>query len=328
MKNTTTRQSHQILVSNFYILFLLSFVLGCVQTQKKDAIQGSAQQKKQIIDENVLGSKGGLQQVRKRIVVLPFIDQKEERLKTWQENSRDKFIREVNFQQKLIALDSAELNFDPRLFLKNGEYNLSEMSKKAKDLGVSAILEGRLVDIKIKRQTPEVGLIRQLQTQFDCIAQIRMVSVRTGVEIFNVIKTVTIEDTNVRIAEKIQADKFFVDNPELLEKLVQEAFLDFVPQVELALDRVGWEGRIAMINGDRIYLNVGQMSGVQLGDLLKVSDSEDEIYDPHTGNFIGKVSGRLKGTLEVVSYFGKDGAIAVIHSGAGFKETDRVEFYQ
>jgi len=313
---------------SIFITVVIIFLVSCVQSPKKETLQPSAQQKKQIIDENVLGSKGGLQQVRKRIIVLPFIDQKEERMKTWQENSRDKFIREVNLQQKIIALDSAELNFDPKAFFKNGEYNLSEMSKKAKDLGVSAILEGRLVDIKIKRQTPEVGLIRQLQTQFDCIAQIRMVSVRTGVEIFNVIKTVTIEDTNVRIAEKIQADKFFVDNPELLEKLVQETFLDFVPQIEVALDRVGWEGRIAMINGDRIYLNVGQMSGVQVGDLLKVSDSEDEIYDPHTGNFIGKVSGRLKGTLEVVSYFGKDGAIAVIHSGAGFKETDRVEFYQ
>jgi hypothetical protein len=35
----------------------------------------------------------------------------------------------------------------------------------------------------------------------------------------------------------------------------------------------------------------------------------------------------MKGSLEVISYFGQDGAIAVIHSGSGFKENDRIEMY-
>ncbi len=82
-----------------------------------------------------------------------------------------------------------------------------------------------------------------------------------------------------------------------------------------------------MINGDRIFLNVGRISGLQIGDILKVSEEGDEIFDPQTGNYVGKAPGRLKGTLEVVSYFGQDGAISIIHSGAGFRENDRVELY-
>jgi hypothetical protein len=35
--------------------------------------------------------------------------------------------------------------------------------------------------------------------------------------------------------------------------------------------------------------------------------------------------GPFKGILKVVDYFGGDGAVAVIHSGAGFRERDRVE---
>jgi len=82
-----------------------------------------------------------------------------------------------------------------------------------------------------------------------------------------------------------------------------------------------------MINGDRIFLNVGRISGVQVGDLLRVTEEGEEVFDPQTGVFIGKSPGRLKGTLEVTSYFGQDGSIAVLHSGANFKENDRVEQY-
>jgi hypothetical protein len=72
---------------------------------------------------------------------------------------------------------------------------------------------------------------------------------------------------------------------------------------------------------------VGQVTGLKQGDLLRVLEEGDEIYDPQTGNFLGKAPGKLKGTIEVVSFFGTDGAIAVIHSGSGFRPLDRVELY-
>ena len=81
------------------------------------------------------------------------------------------------------------------------------------------------------------------------------------------------------------------------------------------------------LKGEKIYLNVGRISGVQIGDILKVVEDGSEVYDPEIGYHIGKVSGNTKGTIEVVSYFGQDGAVGVIHSGAGFKENDRVELY-
>ena len=103
--------------------------------------------------------------------------------------------------------------------------------------------------------------------------------------------------------------------------------MEFTPQIISSLGKISWEGRIAAISGDRIYLNVGRISGLEVGDLLKVSDEGDDIYDPESGGHIGKVPGRMKGTLEVISYFGNDGAIAVIHSGSGFKENDKIELY-
>ena len=64
-----------------------------------------------------------------------------------------------------------------------------------------------------------------------------------------------------------------------------------------------------------------------MGDILKITEEGDEIFDPDTGIFIGRAPGRMKGTVEVVSYFGRDGSICLIHSGSGFKENDRVELY-
>jgi hypothetical protein len=183
------------------------------------------------------------------------------------------------------------------------------------------------VDLKVRRKSDEVGVFRQLKTTFEAQARVRIVSVRSGKELFNVLKTVTIEEANIRVAENVNTDKFFSSNPEILQSLLKETFLDFNPQIIATLEKMSWEGRIATINGDRVFLNVGRISGLNVGDILKVSEEGDEIYDPQSGNYIGKVPGRLKGTLEVVSYFGQDGSIAIIHSGAGFKENDRVELY-
>jgi hypothetical protein len=178
-----------------------------------------------------------------------------------------------------------------------------------------------------EKKGDQVGVFRQLKTVFEAQVRVRIASARSGKELFNTLKTVTVEESNVRVAESVNSDRFFQNNPELLENLVTEAFTDFTPQIIATMEKMTWEGRIAALNGDRVFLNVGRVSGIQIGDILKVSDEGDEIYDPQSGNYIGKVPGRLKGTLEVVSYFGQDGAISIVHSGAGFKENDRVELY-
>ena len=94
-----------------------------------------------------------------------------------------------------------------------------------------------------------------------------------------------------------------------------------------AIEKISWEGRIATIQGERIFINAGRLTGIQLGDILRVTEEGREIYDPASGELIGKVPGRMKGTVEIISYFGKDGAIGLIHSGSGFTENDRVDLY-
>jgi hypothetical protein len=264
---------------------------------------------------------------RKRLMLLPFLDASKDRPQSLRDNAKVEFIKELNLKSDMIVIDSSDLKVDFKNTLENGEYNLKEVARQGQSLGVLALLEGKIIDIRIKRKSDEVGVIRQMKSMFEVLVRVRLVATRSGSELLNVTKTVVLEDSQVRVAEDVSSDRLVKAAPHVVENLVKEAFLDFVPQIKLALEKLNWEGRVAMINGDRIFLNVGRQSGLQMGDILKVVDDGEDVFDPQTGVWIGKVPGRLKGTLEVVSYFGQDGAVTVIHSGAGFKENDKVELY-
>jgi len=301
--------------------FLFFNIFGCVTP---DGSQPTV--KKEIKDVSFQARKEDAAP-RKRLMILPFLDTSEMRPQSLRDSARTAFIKELNRAGEVITVDSKDLRVDFSKQIHGGQYKLDEIASAAKDLGVAALLEGKVEDLKVKRKSDAVGVFRQMKTTFEAQVRVRIASARSGKELFNTLKTVTIEESNVRVAENANTDRFFQANPEILENLLKEAFLDFAPQISEAMNKMSWEGRIAGISGDRIFLNVGRVSGLQVGDVLKVSEEGDEIYDPQSGNYIGKVPGRLKGTLEVVSYFGQDGAIAVIHSGAGFKENDRIELY-
>lgn len=285
--------------------------------------------RKQVNDIVVQGNNQKDPTMRKRVVILPFLDVSEIRDPAIHENARRAFINDLNRTGQIIAIDSNDVKINAAtLVTKSGDYDLKEASKMATQLGVNSVLEGKILDFKVKRSSDKVGLIRNVVTKFESIIRVRMVNARGGNELMNVVKTVVLDEPNTRVGERVEADQFIEGNPEMVKSIVKDAFMDFTPQVVSALDKVVWEGRIAAINGDRVYLNVGKVSGLQIGDILRVTEEGQDVYDPDSGSHLGKASGRMKGTLEVVSYFGTDGAVAVIHSGSGFKDNDKVELYQ
>ncbi|MCB0393837.1 MAG: hypothetical protein KDD25_04730, partial [Bdellovibrionales bacterium] len=140
-------------------------------------------------------------------------------------------------------------------------------------------------------------------------------------------RSAVIEDSTTRFGAQGASERLLREDPQLVRLSVSRAFESMVPPIVKSIQKLSWEGRIAEITGDQIYVNAGRISGIQVGDILKVVEIGQDIYDPQSGEFLGHAPGRMKGTLEVVSYFGKDGAITVTHSGGGFKAADRVEIY-
>lgn len=271
-------------------------------------------------------------ELKKRVVILPLLDKKGIRSAETLKNSQDAFMDALNKSGEMIAVDSSVLKLDLDKYIKNNSYDLKAIAMASNKVGVSSLLEGRVIDMRFENEdTSKVDNSSSQKTRvvaFEIIVQARMYNIHTEQVLFNTVKTVTIKDSNSAVPENITSDNFFTKNSELAEVLIKDAMLDFTSKLTEALKFISWEGRIAALQGERVYLNVGKISGVKVGDILKVVEDSNEIYDPELGYHVGKVQGRVKGTLEVVGFFGQDGAISVLHSGAGFKENDRVEIYQ
>lgn len=313
-------------MKKFFILFTCIGALGCSTFNSSNEKAETAPAVRKTVRDVPFKARGG-EAPRNRVMVLPFLDSSESRPVALRDQARRELITELNKRGDIIVLDSNELKTDFSKLVVNGDYKTDDVAKQAQQMGVAVLMEGKIMDLKVRNKSDEVGVFRQMKTTFESSARVRLIAARSGKEIMNTVKTVTIEESNIRVAETVDKDRFFKNNPELVQRLIEDTFLEFADQIVASSDKLSWEGRIALISGDRVFLNVGRVSGLQMGDILKVSDDGDEVYDPQSGNYIGKGPGRLKGTLEVVSYFGQDGAIAVIHSGAGFKENDKVELY-
>ncbi|HEY8272121.1 MAG TPA: hypothetical protein VIG33_14615 [Pseudobdellovibrionaceae bacterium] len=309
-----------------FSLIAFSLILNFVSVACQTIDRTTPVIRREVKDQSFAG-KSDNGQPRKRLMVLPFIDSSAQHPEYLRDKARATFLKELNKSGEVVAVDSRDMKSEVLKPEEKGEYDLKEIAKQAQGQGFNAVLEGKIIDVRVARKADKVGLVRQMKSEFEAVVRVRVVSTRNGQEVFNTVKTVNLEEPTVRVVERVETDKFLQNNPELIESIIRDAFLDFVPQVLASFGKVSWEGRIAALNGDRIYLNVGRTSGIQVGDLLKVLEQGDDVYDPESGGHIGTVPGRLKGTLEVISYFGNDGSIAVIHSGSGFKENDRVELY-
>lgn len=322
----------------YFKLFILSFTLfSCSTNQtvnedvRPEVVEEKSHEpstiKRQIIDRDLKKSNED-RGPKKRIVVLPFLDKNGERSESVLKNAENEFINQLNKTEEIVALDSSQLKLDYSKFTANNDYDIKSIAKESQNAGVSALLQGKIIDVRFKNTSESVENKKNKIAEFEIVVEVKMVSVRSEQELFHTVKTVTIKEENTQLPENITSEFFFKQNPDLTELLIKDAFVDFNQKIIEALSQVMWEGRIAALQGEKIYLNVGKISGVQVGDILKVVEDGSEIYDPEIGYHIGKVPGRVKGTLEIVNYFGQDGAVSVIHSGAGFKENDRVELYQ
>lgn len=86
-----------------------------------------------------------------------------------------------------------------------------------------------------------------------------------------------------------------------------------------------WSCRIVKIEGDKVFLNAGRLTGLQPGDRLKVFARGKEIYDPITGRSLGFATGDLKGELIIDNLFSVDASEAKIVSGTAMEIGDTVK---
>lgn len=305
------------------ILLVAAFITGC------SVLGGRTKEKSQTEVRDVpVAARGEDEAPRHRVLVLPFLDERLDKSQAMSEVARQTVVRELLRTNQFVVVSNDDFPQDPKKFItEENDYDMVQVSKVASGMGVSAVIEGKVLNIRAKRIGDSMGVIRSLKAQISTQVRVRIYAGKNAKEILNEVRSADTEATTTRYGTKGDLTAQLTEDPELVRAAVRKAFMSAVPNILKAVEKLSWEGRVAMVSGERVYVNAGRISGLQVGDILKITEEGEDVYDPDTGRFIGTAPGRLKGTVEVVSYFGKDGAIAVIHSGSGFQENDRVELY-
>jgi hypothetical protein len=88
-----------------------------------------------------------------------------------------------------------------------------------------------------------------------------------------------------------------------------------------------WNGRVAQIDGEDLYINAGQKSGLNIGDKLKVFRSGKDIVDPVTKMKLGTTENLIGEAIVQQNDLGDQADLSIARptSGTGFKPGDIVK---
>ena len=264
---------------------------------------------------------------RRRVVVLPFLNLSPYPSDSAGEIARATLVSQLIRTGEVLAMDVKELPEDISQYQVEDGYDIKKMLPLLRKVGAHGVIVGRIREIKTQKIGDSVGVFRKVMAEVKTLVDVEMFSSKSGASMVSETRSATIQEEVTRVAKYSYTDKELHDNPTLIRSVVKAAFSKMTGPVIRALRKLDWSGRVALVRGEKLYLNAGRLSGIQVGDILKVTEAKEEVFDPETGGYLGNITGRMKGTVEVVSYFGKDGSVTIIHSGSGFKENDIVEFY-
>ena len=264
---------------------------------------------------------------RKRIMVLPILRGSSAFSDANLDMARQSFIRALTKNSEVMVISELDLKQDVASFREGDRFDLEKISKLASPMGVTSVVELSIDKLESKRLSDPVGLVRGVRLKLALEMKVRAANTKNNTLLIDETFRSDLEEVTTQIASRSRSDQNLYDDPQLTQMVLAKALIQVRPRILQNLEKLSWEGRIALVKGERIYINAGRLSGLQVGDILKISEDGEDVFDPETGRFIGRVPGRLKGTVEVVSYFGKDGSVSVVHSGSGFKENDLVEVY-
>ena len=273
-------------------------------------------------EENVFST--GL---KKRVALLTFYNESHRGGEDLGIVATEELRRELARAPEFLIPPSSEQNWGrSKEIYAAGGAKLPRLAHRAKTLGYNFILYGRIINADMKELSDEIGLIRETKSYTHAKVEIRLFDINSNKNVYTGILKGHADDRSIYFLGQNREQKLDYRR-QLLRYAVRVAVRRAIPALIKIAEQVNWVGRIAKIIGNKIYLNAGRKSGIQIGDIMRVITDGEQVHDPETGSLIGISKGELKGTIEVVDYFGPDGAIAVLHSGGGIIEGDFVQLY-
>ncbi|MBI3074037.1 MAG: hypothetical protein HYY84_18160 [Deltaproteobacteria bacterium] len=106
---------------------------------------------------------------------------------------------------------------------------------------------------------------------------------------------------------------------------VNASLVKLVNNVFSTMEAQPWSGRVAAVDGGRVYINAGAAAGILAGDSLVAREPGKLVKDPVTKMVIGYTKGNVKGKLQVVDLQGEMSGCVVMGGAGTLKVNDVVE---
>lgn len=265
--------------------------------------------------------------VKKKIALLPFFNESPFESEDLEINATEELRLELSRTGEFIVdPTSYKLFGSSKEIYVGGGLKLVQLTRQAKIAGINFIVFGRVIDARVREKSDEIGIVRQTKSYTESKVEVRVFDVNAGKEIYTETLNGSADDSTFRFFSSDRED-YLSYRRDLLRYAVRVGVRKSIPKIVDLASKLDWVGRVAKIIGNKIYLNAGRESGINIGDILKIITEGQEIFDPETGALIGMSKGDMKGTIEVIDYFGTDGSIAILHSGGQVLEGDFVQLY-
>ena len=234
--------------------------------------------------------------------------------------------RNLFLSKKVIFPEEKSASAVTRDFVDGDRVQTAQLIREGKRVGVNTIIIGRISKIVFRQNREEVGILREAESAVAVDIEMKVFDAVSGREVHSAKRSgASFNTAHIVFDDDALASK--AARNEIAKDAVVDAVRKLVPDAFLSMEKMDWQGRIAKLIGNKVYINAGRASGLLAGDILKVMSPGEEIVDPVTKSYLGRSEGMLKGTLEVTEFIGQDSAMTLIHTGGNFQEGDVVRLY-
>ncbi|MFO8056627.1 MAG: CsgG/HfaB family protein [bacterium] len=218
-------------------------------------------------------------------------------------------------------LDELEKEYD---LIDSGRVNLDTAARAGKLVGVQAVVVGTISEFGIWEEAKDYGVYQKKMVIAETTVDVRVVNVTTGKVIFADSGTGRVEQELKTVLGFGEKSTF---NETMADKALRSAMQKFTGNLVDTVMQIPWQGFVMDVDQrdgtEVIYVNAGRVSGMAMGQELRVKSVTGKLTDPQTGEFKGYKTEPL-GKARVIDLTGEDVAVARMMEGSGAKRGDMV----